>query len=62
MKKVLILVLIASCFQVVAFVNRQIGAYNNANVTVEQARQCEIDVQNGMPVEFCDQYRGESPF
>ena len=54
MKKVLILVLIASCFQVVSFVNRQIETYNNANVTIEQARQCEIDVQNGMPVEFCD--------
>ena len=54
MKKVLILVLIVVCFQVVAFANRQIETYNNTHVTVEQARQCEIDVQNGMPVEFCD--------
>ena len=54
MKKVLILVLIASCFQVVSFVNRQIETYNNTRLTVEQARQGEIDVQNGMPVEFCD--------
>ena len=62
MKKVLILVLIVVCFQVVTFANRQIETYNNIRVTVEQAGQCEIDVQNGMPVEFCDQYRGESPF
>ena len=54
MKKVLILVLIAVSFQVVSFVNRQIETYNNTRVTIEQARQCEIDVQNGMPVEFCD--------
>ena len=54
MKKVLILVLIVVCFQVVTFANRQIETYNNIRVTVEQAGQCEIDVQNGMPVEFCD--------
>ena len=54
MKKVLILVLIASCFQIVSFVNRQIETYNNTRLAVEQARQGEIDVQNGMPVEFCD--------
>ena len=27
---------------------------DNMNVTIEQTRQCAVDVQNGMPVEFCD--------
>ena len=27
---------------------------DNMNVTIEQARQCAVDVQNGMPVAFCD--------
>ena len=62
MKKVLILVLIAVCFQVVAFVNRQLEAFNNTQVTVMEADRCQQSVENGMPVEFCDQYRGESPF
>ena len=54
MKKVLILVLIASCFQVVSFANRQIEAYNNTHVTVMEADRCQQSVENGMPVEFCD--------
>ena len=54
MKKVLILVLIASCFQIVSFVNRQIEAYNNTHVTVMEAYRCQQSVENGMPVEFCD--------
>ena len=62
MKKVLILVLIAVCFQVVAFANRQIEAFNNTHVTVMEADRCQQAVENGMPVEFCDQHRGESPF
>lgn len=36
------------------YASKQLEAYYNTHVTVEQARQCEIDVQNGMPVEFCD--------
>ena len=34
MKNVLILVLIASCFQIVSFVNRQIEKFNNTHVKV----------------------------
>ena len=54
MKKLIvigILVLIASCFQIV---NRQIEAFNNTNVTVIEAERCQQSVENGMPVEFCD--------
>lgn len=54
MKKVLILVLIASSLLIANQITRVIDSYNVTHVTVEQARQCEIDVQNGMPVEFCD--------
>lgn len=54
MKKVFILVLVASCFQVVSFVNRQIETYNNTRVTVMEADRCQQSVENGMPVEFCD--------
>ena len=27
---------------------------DNMNVTIEQTRQCAVDVQNGMQVAFCD--------
>ena len=52
--KRLILIAIALLILGYTYIDRQLQAYYNTHVTVEQARQCEIDVQNGMPIEFCD--------
>lgn len=36
------------------YIDNQLEAYNNAQVTVIEAERCQQSVANGMPVEFCD--------
>lgn len=36
------------------YIDGQLQAYYNTQVTIEMSERCQQDVQNGMPVEFCD--------
>ena len=56
MKKLIIVMalVIAGLIAIHTVIDRQIEAYNNTQVTVIEADRCQHDVENGMPVEFCD--------
>ena len=55
MKKVLIVsILVLIVVGVYNYIDGQLQAYYNTQVTIEMSERCQQDVQNGMPVEFCD--------